>query len=144
MVITAYVVIMPRIIGINYQVPAGGIADGAITTNKLAATSVTDAKRSYATVTLAGTAIDWSLGDNFYHTSASGPITYTFSNVAEGKIINLVFKNTSGSTITLTFPTTVAPSGFAANCVVNAGASSVFTFVRTNGVTHATVVPNLV
>jgi len=104
---------------------AGGVADGAVTTAKLADDAVDSAKitdgaidtvhiaddqityaklgTEFTTIqALSGTAVDWSAATIFTKT-ISGTEALTFSNVETGKVIDLVL--TGGTTVTL--PTSV-------------------------------------
>ena len=100
---------------------AGGVADGAVTTAKLADDAVDSAKitdgaidtvhiaddqityaklgTEFTTIqALSGTAVDWSAATIFTKT-ISGTEALTFSNVETGKVIDLVL--TGGTTVTL-------------------------------------------
>lgn len=92
-------------------------------------------------VAIPGFDIDWSSGRVFYKDVSTAP-TFTFSNIADGKDIIVSVRNTGGSSITVTFPTTVKDASFSG--LVSAGRESIFTFVRYNGKTAATVVSDLV
>ena len=81
--------------------PSVTIADGSITTAKLAADAVTYAKlgAEFTTIqALSGTAVDWSAATIFTKT-ITGTETLTFSNVETGKVIDLVL--TGGTAVTL-------------------------------------------
>lgn len=81
------------------------------------------------------TNVDWSLNTIFYDIIAANK-TYTFSNVSEGLIVVLTVKNTSGSTITLTFPTLL---GSSTTLNVLSNKENVYTFIRSNNKTYVTV-----
>lgn len=81
--------------------PSVTIADGSITTAKLAAGAVTYAKlgAEFTTIqALSGTAVDWSAATIFTKT-ITGTEALTFSNVETGKVIDLVL--TGGTAVTL-------------------------------------------
>ena len=81
--------------------PSVTIADGSITTDKLAAGAVTYAKlgAEFTTIqALSGTAVDWSAATIFTKT-ITGTEALTFSNVETGKVIDLVL--TGGTAVTL-------------------------------------------
>ncbi len=81
--------------------PSVTIADGSITTAKLAADAVTYAKlgAEFTTIqALSGTAVDWSAATIFTKT-ITGTEALTFSNVETGKVIDLVL--TGGTAVTL-------------------------------------------
>jgi hypothetical protein len=56
-----------------------------------------------STVTLASGVVDWSQGNVFSH-SISANTTYSFLNNTDGRTIVLKISNTSGSSVTLTWP----------------------------------------
>ena len=81
--------------------PSVTIADGSITTAKIAADAVTYAKlgAEFTTIqALSGTAVDWSAATIFTKT-ITGTEALTFSNVETGKVIDLVL--TGGTAVTL-------------------------------------------
>lgn len=87
------------------------------------------------------TDINWSVGNIFRNSfSTSGTKTYTFSNQLAGQVLILIVKNTSGSPITLSFPTLVNNS---ITLTVANNKENVYTFIRSNGKTYATVVDGL-
>jgi len=77
--------------------------------------------------------IDWDIAD-ILHKDISANETYTFSNVANGKRIRIVLKNTAITNVTITFPMGIVyEEGFSA--VIKASTTKVFTFIRSNGIT---------
>lgn len=84
-----------------------------------------------------GLNIDWASADVFYK-DISANETYTFSNVTNGKTIVVAINNTSGGTITVSFPTALVDSNFSGD--ISAGSESVFTFVSSNSKVYATSV----
>ena len=82
------------------------------------------------------TNIDWSLGNTFFN-QINISKSYTFSNLVNGKIIVVAIKNTSGSTITVTFP-----AGYKKNLdfsgSVLASYENVYTIIRSNNTTYIT------
>jgi hypothetical protein len=86
-------------------------------------------------------AIDWSKGNVFYKDVAANS-TFTFTNVNDGQTIIAIIKNTSGGTITLTLPAgLIKPAAFP--LTIAAGKESLFTFVRYNSKTAASVVQDI-
>lgn len=81
--------------------------------------------------------IDWSSADVF-HKDISANETYTFSNVQDGKTIIVIINNTSGGTVTASFPTALVDSNFSGD--IATGKESVFTFVSSNSKVYATSV----
>jgi len=85
--------------------PSVTIADGSITTAKIAADAVTYAKLGAEFTTaaaLSGTSVDWATATTFTKT-LSGNTTLTFANVSTGMQINLVISGNH----TLTLPSSV-------------------------------------
>jgi hypothetical protein len=78
--------------------------------------------------------INWASGNVFYKEIAADS-TFTFSNVANGADISLVILNTSGASITLTFPTLIKKSNF--DNIVLAGKENVYAFIKSNGKVYA-------
>jgi len=81
--------------------------------------------------------VDWSLGDTFYK-DISTSSTFTFSNLANGKTIIVILKNTGASDITVTFPTSLK-SGILYN-IISPNKENIYTFIRSNNKTYASVV----
>lgn len=81
--------------------------------------------------------IDWSAAEVFYK-DISANETYTFSNVQNGKTIIVIINNTSGGTVTASFPTALVDSNFSGD--IATGKESVFTFVSSNSKVYATSV----
>jgi len=129
---------------------AGGVADGAVTTAKLADDAVDSAKITdgaidtvhiaddqitYAkmgaefttSAALSGTAVDWATAAVFTKTLAANT-TLTFSNVSTGMVIDLVI---SGD-YTLTLPTSVKEISGTYDGTV----SNLIQIVSTNGATE--------
>lgn len=87
---------------------AGGVADGAVTTAKLADDNVTFAKiedrytaRSTTSSTSGTISIDWSAATTFYFSaSLTGATTISFTNFKQGQVIG-IYGLTGSQTITL-------------------------------------------
>jgi hypothetical protein len=84
--------------------------------------------------------INWAVSDSFYKNISSNS-TFTFSNIIEGKSIDVVLKNTSISSISVIFPTAKTDSSYSG--VISAGKESVFTFLRSNGNTYLAAIKDL-
>ena len=81
--------------------PSVTIADGSITTAKIAADAVTYAKLGAEFTTaaaLSGTSVDWATASTFTKT-ISGDTTLTFANVSTGMQINLVISGNHALTL---------------------------------------------
>ena len=85
--------------------------------------------------------IDWSAGDTFYK-SISVDSTFTFSNLVAGKKIVVFLTNTSASVVNLTFPTIKAQVTL--ELTVYPSTTSAYSFVRSNGITYASVITDMV
>lgn len=82
---------------------------------------------------IAALAINWAAADIF-HKDISADSTFTFTGLADGKRIRVVIKNTDAANKTCTFPGGIVyEEGFTG--LVKAGATKVFTFIRSNGIT---------
>ena len=85
--------------------------------------------------------IDWSAGDTFYK-SISADSTFTFSNLVAGKKIVVFITNTSASIVNLTLPTVKAQVTL--ELTVYPSTTSAYSFVRSNGITYASVITDMV
>jgi hypothetical protein len=94
-----------------------------------------------STVNISALNIDWVKGLVFFK-DISANSTFTFSNVREGQIIIVNISNTSGSDVTLTFPSGIFKDSNA-DLVVAAGNTNAYTFVRSNGKTIMSFVSKL-
>jgi CBS domain-containing protein len=84
--------------------------------------------------------IDWSLG-NFFYKSVAANSTITFSNTQDGKAVTFLIENTSGATITLTFPTLVKDATY--ELTVDAGKKNTYTFAKINTDVVATYISRM-
>lgn len=90
-------------------------------------------------VSISSTAIDWSLGDDFYKTLAANT-TFTFSNTTDGQIITVELLNTA-SNYTVTWPTVKWVGGLAPTQTVGAK-TDIYTFKKRGSNIFGTVVQN--
>ena len=81
------------------------------------------------------TDIDWTF--NFFKKSISGNVTLTFSNVDDDKMISIAIANTSGGSVTVTFPGTI---NNLANDTIPATTTRVYTFVHANDDLYCTAI----
>lgn len=88
--------------------------------------------------TISATDIDWRVNDLFTKDISSNTV-FTFSNSYEGQTIIVRIKNTTGATLTATFPTAQWPNGVA-TADVGAGKSSFYSFTKIGSTIFATVV----
>jgi hypothetical protein len=84
--------------------------------------------------------IDWNAGEMFYKT-ISADSTFTFSNVTEGRSVTLVITNSSGSTVSLAFPSGVYKTAGA--LPISAGQSALYSLMRINGITYLAALAGL-
>ena len=85
--------------------------------------------------------INWQDNDTLYKTIGANS-TFTFSNDIDGKTIVIIIENSSGVDVDATFPVGIKYSSDFTNTVV-ANTYSVFTFVRSNGITFGSVVSEM-
>jgi hypothetical protein len=80
------------------------------------------------------------MGDVFYR-DVTLSSTFTFSNVTEGKTISVILTNTSGLTITMSFPSGIykEPGTFQ----IAGNAAALYTFIRVNSRTYLSAVTGL-
>jgi len=78
--------------------------------------------------------INWGLGDTYYK-SISADSTFTFSNDVNGKSIAVAITNTDASDHAITWPAGVKADLNYDGTVVT-GTTSLFTFVKINGVVY--------
>ena len=112
--------------------PSVTIADGSITTAKIAADAVTYAKLGAEFTTaaaLSGTSVDWATATTFTKT-LSGNTTLTFANVSTGMQINLVISGNH----TLTLPSSVKELTNAST--YDGSGENLISIVSTNGNTE--------
>jgi hypothetical protein len=122
-------------------IPTAPTAAALTSTTQIATTQFVQSALFPASVAIPAFDIDWNSGNVFYKDVSSAP-TFTFSNVIDGKDIVVAVRNTSGSSVTATFPTTIKDASFSG--LISAGKECIFTFVRYNSKTAATVVSDLV
>jgi hypothetical protein len=103
------------------------------------AKALTRANLRGATVALTGTNIDWNLSDSF-SLVLSANTTLTFSNAADGQVINLAVRNPS--TFTLALPGAVQWSGGAQPPQTTGNKTDVWTFMKQGAVLRGSVVQN--
>jgi hypothetical protein len=95
---------------------------------------------NYQNIELTTTAVDWNLATVFWK-NISADTTLTFSNVIEGKTINIVVYNTGAGTATVTLPTAKSEVGYTG--AISAGKEAVFTVIRSNGKYYVTSIVDL-
>lgn len=78
------------------------------------------------------TVINWAATTNFYNSIAVNK-TYTMTNIADGLSIQLLIFNSSGGTITPTFPVAVKWVGGADPGTIAAGVYALYSFTSVNG-----------
>lgn len=84
--------------------------------------------------------IDWNLAFSYYKSISTGS-TFTFSNVQNGKTITVVLTNSSGTDVSVVFPTLKKTLDF--NTTVKAGMSNVYTFIASSGNVYASYIPDM-
>lgn len=123
--------------------PATGATDITVAGGMTAAdkTKLDGIQKQGAAIALGGLAIDWSLGQTFTKTLASGGNTFTFSNAASGMtIIVRLSSHASGSTVT--WPT-VRWTGGVAPTQSTPSKNDVYTFVHDGSNIYGSVVPDM-
>jgi hypothetical protein len=124
--------------------PSAPTPSPADNSTKLATTAYVDgaiaSSSTPASVLVSALDIDWSLGSVFYK-SVSTNSTITFSNTQDGKVITFAILNTSGATITLTFPTLVKDATF--EVTVDASKENLYTFVKANSKVYASYISRM-
>lgn len=96
--------------------------------------------QSYVDVNISALDINWALGDSFYKLISTNS-TFTFSNVSTGQK-TVIIKNTSGASVTVTFPVGILKSG-TLNQTILAGKENVYTFLYSNSKTYVAVVADM-
>lgn len=77
-----------------------------------------------ATLAIGGSDLDWDLA-NIFAKSISIATTFTFSNTPDGKIIIFKISNTSASSVTVSWPSSVVSS----DNTIGANKTKIYTFV---------------
>lgn len=88
---------------------------------------------------IGASAIDWAVATTFTKTLGANT-TFTFSNLADGKTINVALTNTA-SNYTVTWPTVKWSGGTAPTQTVGAK-TDIYTFIRIGGVVYGSAVQN--
>lgn len=78
-----------------------------------------------SSIILAGSTVDWALGNIFSDTITSGK-TYSFSNATDGRTIVVEIRNNSGSLVNIVWPVGV----LGASTTISANTYKVFTFIK--------------
>ena len=84
--------------------------------------------------------IDWSLAEVFYK-DISADSTLTFSNLIDGKGINVILTNTSGSAVVVTLPSGIYKES--GTISIAASTVTVFSLVRANSNTYMSALSGL-
>lgn len=127
--------------GVATALAANANASGGIVTASGTATLSNKTLTSpiYTEAAIAALDIDWATAVTFRKTLSANS-TFTFSNLADGKQINVALTNTA-SNYTVTWPT-VTWAG-ASTPVQTVGAKTdIYTFIRINGVVYGSVIQN--
>ncbi len=95
---------------------------------------------AYSASLISALDIDWSLSEIFYR-DISLSSTFTFSNLVEGKCISIILTNTSGLTLTVSFPSGIYKE--AGTLQIAANSAAVYTFIRANSKTYLSSVTGL-
>ena len=121
--------------------PTAPTAAAATNTTQIATTAfVQSAFAPTSSTQISALNIDWSLADVFYK-DISTSSTFTFSNIVDGKGISVILTNTSGSSITILFPSGIfKESGIV---TIAANSAAVYSFIRANAKTYLASLSNL-
>jgi hypothetical protein len=136
------------------EAPLKAYADNAVATKANASdvytkTEVDDALESKAnlsdlssspSVSVGDLEIDWQSGEVFYK-DVSDNSSFTFSNIVEGKGISVIIRNTSGSIITLSFPSGIFKEASA--LTIGGGRAAVYSFLCANSVIYMSSITEL-
>ena len=85
--------------------------------------------------------VNWSSGDTFYKLISTSS-TFTFSNTINGKTVSVILKNTSSSSITVTFPVGILTTG-TLNTTIQASKENIYTFIKSNDKLYVNVCADL-
>ena len=85
--------------------------------------------------------VNWSSGDTFYKLISTSS-TFTFSNTINGKTVSVILKNTSSSSITVTFPVGILTTGIL-NTTIQASKENIYTFIKSNDKIYVNVCADL-
>lgn len=85
-------------------------------------------------------ALDVDFNTQVHYKELSANTTLTFSNIANGKVVSVILKNTSASNITITIPTTINNN---IDLVIPAGQYNTFTFICANSVIFASSIAGM-
>jgi hypothetical protein len=88
-----------------------------------------------------GTEIDWNRAE-FFYTELTGNNTFTFKNDIDGRVKNVIIKNTGIGNIQVTFPTAKWQGGVALD-IVRPGRTSIFSFIKAGAIVYAAVIEEL-
>ena len=93
------------------------------------------------TVTIAASAIDWSLG-NVFSKGLAANITFTFTNTTDGQTIRVRILQDASHTVH--WPATVMwPGGIEPTMTVGGGRFDIFTFINIAGIIYGTAVQDM-
>lgn len=128
-------------LGVNLTTPEAGALnyDGSFWYGTSAAPTRSRFATDNPTVTIAASAIDWSLSKTFSRTLAANA-TFTFSNATDGLTIVVALTNTA-SNYTVTWPT-VSWRGGTAPVQTTGAKTDVYTFVKIGSTIYGSAVQN--
>ncbi|MDD3412410.1 MAG: hypothetical protein PHY47_00255 [Lachnospiraceae bacterium] len=87
------------------------------------------------------TNMDWNRSEFFYHEPVISTV-YTFSNVKNGKVKNIIIKNTGAADINVDFPTAKWQGGVPLR-LIRPGRTSIFTFIKAGNSLYASVIEEM-
>ena len=123
-------------------VPEGNFRNAANYPDLYAFSQVLTKATTTKSIELAGDDIDWSEGFVFWKEIDTNT-TFTFSNIADGKVVTLIVKNIEATDRTITLPSGLIGDPNV-DLIVEPSKENIYTFVRSNGKTYVSYVSQLV
>jgi hypothetical protein len=87
------------------------------------------------------TTVDWNRAE-FFYTEPIADTTFTFSNALDGRVKNIIIKNTNLTNLTVNFPSAKWQGGVPLT-IIRPGRTSIFTFIKAAGVLYGSVIEEL-
>jgi hypothetical protein len=87
------------------------------------------------------TELDWNTAE-FFYSERTANTSYTFKNDIDGRVKNIIIKNTGIGNIQVDFPAAKWQGGVALD-IIRPGRTSIFTFIKAGSIVYASVIEEL-